>query len=222
MARRSRRSSRTRGPHRAAPIPKFVVYNHEQPTLDTEAQQVADGSPDGWLFIDFCQTFEKLTQPLARTGKWDPAKSFGSDTLNDCAAHGSHNYPGMRATQANASSGASFPAFKALFEKEAKQGVNFQSFVAEAFDSAFIAFLAALEAKSDDPTEIAKHVVSVTNDPGRQVHLRAARRRHQGGARRQEDPFRRRDRRPQLLRQRPGQRARLRHLAAPAGRQRPR
>jgi len=147
-------------------IPKFVVYNQDQPTLDTEAQQVADGNPDGWLFIDFCQTFEKLTQPLARTGKWNPAKSFGSDTLNDCAAHGSHNYPGMRATQANASSGASFPAFKALFEKEAKSGVNFQSFVAEAFDSPFIAFLAALEAKSADPIEIAKHVVSITNDPG--------------------------------------------------------
>jgi branched-chain amino acid transport system substrate-binding protein len=72
----------------------------------------------------------------------------------------------MRATQANASSGASFPAFKALFEKEAKHGVAFQSFIAEAFDSAFIAFFAALEAKSGDPTEIAKHVVSVTNDPG--------------------------------------------------------
>ena len=72
----------------------------------------------------------------------------------------------MRATQANASSGASFPAFKALFEKEAKEGVGFQPFIAEAFDSAFIAFFAALEAKSSDPTEIAKHVVSVTNDPG--------------------------------------------------------
>ena len=72
-------------------IPKFVVYNQDQPTLETEAQQAADGNPDGWLFVDFCQTFEKLTQPLARTGKWDPAKSFGSDTLNDCAAHGSHN-----------------------------------------------------------------------------------------------------------------------------------
>ena len=62
----------------------------------------------------------------------------------------------MRATQANASSGASFPAFKALFEKEAKPGVDFQPFVAEAFDSAFIAFLAALEAKSADPAKISQ------------------------------------------------------------------
>src|SRR5215469_1855944 len=148
-------------------IPQMVIYNATQPTLDTEAQQVADGNPDGWLFIDFCQTFEKLALPLSRTGKWDAAKSFGSDTLNDCVAHGGHNYPGMRATQANASSGASFPAFKALFAQNAQKGVNFQPFTAEAFDSAFIIFLSALEAKSSDPSQVAKHMVSVTNDPGK-------------------------------------------------------
>jgi len=147
-------------------IPQYVIYNQQQPTLDTEAQQLVEGSPDGWLFIDFCQTFEKLAQPMIRTGKWDAAKSFGSDTLNDCAARGSKNYPGMRATQANASSGASFPAFKALFAKNAKQGIAFQPFTAEAFDSVFVAFLAALEAKSAKPMEIAGHVVDITNDPG--------------------------------------------------------
>jgi branched-chain amino acid transport system substrate-binding protein len=147
-------------------IPQYVIYNQQQPTLDTEAQQLVDGAPDGWLFIDFCQTFEKLAQPLIRTGKWDASKSFGSDTLNDCATRGSKNYPGMRATQANASSGASFPAFKALFAKDAKPGIAFQPFTAEAFDSVFVAFLAALEAKSSKPLEIAAHVVDITNDPG--------------------------------------------------------
>ena len=147
-------------------IPKFVIYNHQQPTLDSEAQQLVEGDPDGWLFIDFCNTFEKLALPLTRTGKWDPAKSFGSDTLNDCASRGSKNYPGMRATIANASSGTSFPAFKALFEQKAKQGVKFQAFLAEAFDSVFVALLGAVEAKSSDPLKISEHVVSVTNDPG--------------------------------------------------------
>ena len=147
-------------------IPKFVVYNHQQPTLDSEAQQLVEGDPDGWIFIDFCQTFEKLALPLTRTGKWDPAKSFGSDTLNDCASRGSKNYPGMRATIANASSGTSFPAFKALFEQKAKSGVKFQAFLAESFDSVFVVLLAALEAKSSDPLKISEHVVSVTNDPG--------------------------------------------------------
>ena len=147
-------------------IPKFIVYNHQQPTLDSEAQEMVQGDPDGWLFIDFCATFAKLALPLTRTGKWEPAKSFGSDTLNDCQSRGQKNYPGMRATQANASSGASFPAFKALFEQSAKRDVNFAACTAEAFDSVFVAFLAALEAKSSDPLQIGQHVVSVTNGPG--------------------------------------------------------
>jgi branched-chain amino acid transport system substrate-binding protein len=146
-------------------IPKFVIYNYQQPVLDSEAQELVQGSPDGWLFIDFCQTFEKLALPLIRTGKWDPAKSFGSDTLNNCAARGGRNYPGMRATQANASAGTSFPAFHDLFERNVK-GATFQSFLAESFDSTFVTFLAALEARSADPTKIAQHIVSVTNDPG--------------------------------------------------------
>jgi branched-chain amino acid transport system substrate-binding protein len=152
-------------------IPKFVVYNHQQPVLDSEAQDLVQGDPDGWLFIDFCQTFEKLALPLIRTGKWDPARSFGSDTLNNCAARGGRNYPGMRATQANASAGTSFPAFRELFEQKAT-GVTFQSFLAESFDSAFVAFLAALEARSSDPVKISEHVVQVTNDPGKPFTFR--------------------------------------------------
>jgi hypothetical protein len=147
-------------------IPEFVIYNPTQPTLDSEAQQLVEGNPNGWLFIDFCDTFEKLALPLTRTGKWDPARSFGSDTLNDCAGNGGRNYPGMRATQANASSGSSFPAFKALFERNVKPGVNFQSFLSEAFDSTFVAFLAALDAGSPAPLKLAAHVRAVTNSPG--------------------------------------------------------
>lgn len=148
-------------------IPKHVTYNPQQPTLDSEAQDVTTGDPTAWLFVDFCPSFAKLAIPLSRTGKWDSAKSFGSDTLNDCESKGSKNYPGMRATQANASSGSSAPAFKALFEKNAKQGVRFAAFTAQAFDSVIIAFLATLEAKSSDPEKISQHVVNVTTDPGK-------------------------------------------------------
>ena len=148
-------------------IPKFIIYNHQQPTLDSEAQEVIQGNPDAWLFIDFCPTFAKLALPLTRTGKWDPAKTFGSDTLVDCQSRGTKSWPGLRATQANASSGSSFPAYKALFEGKAKPGNQFAAWTAEAFDSVFIAFLAALEAKSSDPAKISEHIVSVTNPPGK-------------------------------------------------------
>jgi ABC-type branched-subunit amino acid transport system substrate-binding protein len=147
-------------------IPKYVIYNHQQPTLESEAQELVQGNPDGWLFIDFCQTFSKLAQPLTRTGKWNPAKSFGSDVLIDCKRRGAQNWPGMRATQANTSSGSSFLAFKALFEQKAKRGVTFAADLAEPWDSVFVAFLAAVEAKSSDPMQISQHIVSVTNPPG--------------------------------------------------------
>jgi branched-chain amino acid transport system substrate-binding protein len=147
-------------------VPRHVTYNPQQPTLDSEAQEVVQGDPDGWLFIDFCPTFAKLALPMSRTGKWDSAKSFGSDTLNDCASRGTKSYPGMRATIANASSGSSASAFKALFESKAKPGVKFAAFTGEAFDSVFVAFLAALQAKSSDPDQISAQVVGVTNDPG--------------------------------------------------------
>jgi branched-chain amino acid transport system substrate-binding protein len=73
---------------------------------------------------------------------------------------------GMRAIQANASAGSSFNAYQELFESEGKPDINFQPFTAEAFDSVFIAFLAAVAAKSNDPVAISEQVVAVTNPPG--------------------------------------------------------
>lgn len=147
-------------------ILKTVTYNPQQPLLDSEAREIVADNPDGWLVIDFCQTFAKLALPLIRSGQWDASKTFGSDTLNDCQSKGTRNYPGMRAVQANASSGASFPAFKALYAEKARPGVAFASFTAEAFDSVFVAFLAALQARSSDPSKFVAEVEKITNDPG--------------------------------------------------------
>ena len=68
-------------------IGKYVVYNPTQATYDTEAGQLVDGNPAGWLFVDFCANFVKMVGPLQRTGKWDGAKSFGGDSLTDCGGN---------------------------------------------------------------------------------------------------------------------------------------
>jgi ABC-type branched-subunit amino acid transport system substrate-binding protein len=147
-------------------IGEYVTINPDQPTYDTEAQQLVSGDPAGWLMVDFCPDFAKLVGPLQRSGKWDPTKTFGSDTMIDCEAEvKGAGIPGMRAVQANASSGSSFKDYQQLFQSKAPK-LNFQAFTAEAFDSVFIAFLAAVAAKSDDPVEISKQVVAVTNPPG--------------------------------------------------------
>lgn len=147
-------------------IPQFVLYNAEAPTLDTEAQQLVQGEPDGWLFIDFCPTFEKLALPMERTGQWDATKSFGADSLAQCARNGGRSFPGLRATQASASGGTSFAAFQDLFVTTVDPGIAFEPTMAQSFDSTFVAFLAALAAKSDVPADIAAQIPAVTNDPG--------------------------------------------------------
>jgi ABC-type branched-subunit amino acid transport system substrate-binding protein len=148
-------------------IGEYVTINPNQPTFDTEAQQLASGDPAGWLIVDFCPQFAKLVGPQQRTGTWDPTKTFGGDTMIDCGGEiPEAGIPGMRAVQANASSGSSFKDYQELFQSKGDPNINFQAFTAEAFDSVFIAFLAAVAARSNDPVEISKQVVAVTNPPG--------------------------------------------------------
>jgi branched-chain amino acid transport system substrate-binding protein len=148
-------------------IGEFIALNPDQPTFDTEAQQLASGEPAGWLIIDFCPQYGALVGPLQRSGTWDPNRTFGGDTLVSCVDQVPEgSMVGLRAIQANASAGSSFDAYQELFESTAEEGVNFQPFTAEAFDSVFIAFLAAIAAGSNDPVAISEQVVGVTNPPG--------------------------------------------------------
>ncbi|MBV9542927.1 MAG: hypothetical protein JOY61_00940, partial [Chloroflexi bacterium] len=148
-------------------IGKVVTYNPTQPTFDTEALQLVDGNPDAWLFTDFCQTFAKLVGPLQRTGKWDGARTWGSDALTNCGtAVPDAAIPGMRSVQANASAGSSFAEYQKLFEANAQTGVTFSAFTAEAFDSVFIAYLAAIAARSSDPVAMSAKIAEITNPPG--------------------------------------------------------
>jgi branched-chain amino acid transport system substrate-binding protein len=148
-------------------IGEYITLNPDQPSYDTEAQQLVNGEPDGWLIVDFCPAFGTLVGPLQRTGAWDQTRTFGSDTLIGCAGQVPEgSTTGIRAVQANASAGSSFADYQELFETKGDPNIDFQAFTAEAFDSVFIAFLAAVAAQSDDPVTISEQVVAVTNPPG--------------------------------------------------------
>ena len=150
-------------------IGKYVVYNPTQATYDTEAQQLVDGNPAGWLFVDFCANFVKMVGPLQRTGKWDGAKSFGGDSLTDCGGNAKipdAAVPGFRSTAGNVKSGSSFKAFSDLYLGKVG-GTTFNSGTSEAFDAVFVSFLAAVSEKSDDPVKISPGIVKVTNPPGK-------------------------------------------------------
>lgn len=146
-------------------IGEEVIFNPEGATLDTEAQQAVQGDPDAWLFITFCGDWAKLKGPLTRTGAWDPTRTLGSDTLNACTDVES-TVEGMRGTIGNSSAGSSFAAYQELFESTAPEGVPFYGFTGEAFDSVFLAFLAALKTGSDDPTVFGPEVQAISAAPG--------------------------------------------------------
>jgi ABC-type branched-subunit amino acid transport system substrate-binding protein len=148
-------------------IPQLVLYNETQPTLDTAAEQLVQGSPAGWLIIDFCTNLPKLTDPLQRTGRWRPDKTFGGDTLSDCKSQGQTAIPGMRVAKPYVGGGSTLPQYQAYYEQTAKGGGAFQGWTAEAFDSVIVSFLAAVQAKSSDPAKFAQYIVPMTNPPGR-------------------------------------------------------
>ena len=102
---------------------------------------------------------------MTRTGAWDPARTLGSDTLQACTEVES-TVEGMRGTIGNSSAGSSFAGYQELFESTAPEGVPFYGFTGEAFDSVFLAFLAALKAGSDDPTVFGPEIQSISGAPG--------------------------------------------------------
>ena len=159
-------------------VPQFVIYQPDQVTFDTEAQQLVSDNPDGWLIVDFCEPFQKLRGPLERTGKWDAAKTFGGDAMRGCGGPSAGSpeerakgIPGLRTTGANVESGSSFADFEKLYMEKAKPGVDFLSFTAEIFDAVFVAYLAALSARSIDTTEISRQVTAISNAPEKEYNF---------------------------------------------------
>lgn len=142
-----------------------TIYNPDSPTLDTEAQQIASGSPDGWFLVSFCGDWGKLKGPLQRAGSWDPTKTFGGDALGGCPAP-NETLAGMRNARGDVESGTSNASWVKLFEERADESVPFAAFSVEAFDAPYVAFLAALAAKSSETNAIRQQLPAVTGAPG--------------------------------------------------------
>jgi branched-chain amino acid transport system substrate-binding protein len=142
-----------------------VVYNPDSPTLDTEAQQIAAGNPDGWFIVAFCGDWGKLKGPLQRTGSWDPKRTFGGDALGGCPAP-NQTLAGMRNSRGDVTSGESNAAWQDLYKKKADPKVPFSSFSVEAFDPPYVTFLAALKAGSSDPDKIREQLAAVSRPTG--------------------------------------------------------
>lgn len=149
-------------------IGKKVIYDPEQPSYNSEAQQIVSGDPDGWVIIDFPETYAKVGPALVRTGKWDPKKSFITDGLASSklpGAVGRDATEGMRGTAPGSpDSGAASEAFDKAYT--AAGGPERQTFDAQNFDATILCYLAAVAAGSTDGKEMAAKLQEVSGPGG--------------------------------------------------------
>jgi ABC-type branched-subunit amino acid transport system substrate-binding protein len=150
-----------------------VSWNPNEPRFDNEAAKLTAGDPSGWVIIDFPETFARLGPALVRTGKWSPKRTFMTDAMANATLLqkiGDQATLGLRGTSPTSQAAGAKPtkAFTALFKTKAK-GKSVTGFEGTSFDSAMLAFLAALRAHSSDPAKIRNNLRAVSGPPGRPV-----------------------------------------------------
>jgi len=148
-----------------------LAWNPDQPTFDTEAQQLVSGNPAGWVIIDFPATFQKFAPSLVRSGKWSASKTLMTEALKDAATLDAIGNPvvGLGGTAASAAGGPAGGAFHALWNRAVKGAKPYTGFEGTAFDAANVAFLAALKGCSSAPAKIKSNLVSVSGPGGKKV-----------------------------------------------------
>lgn len=152
---------------RGATVAQKVVYDPEQPSYNSEAGQITSGNPDNFVIIDFPETFAKLGPALARTGNWEPERTFITDGLSSTDLTelvGGELTDGMLGTAPGTFSGDAPNAFDKLFTNA--PGPERNLFDSTTFDDVILCYLAAVAAGSTDGADIAESIVAVTGPGG--------------------------------------------------------
>jgi branched-chain amino acid transport system substrate-binding protein len=150
-------------------IGETVLYDPEQPSYNSEAQQIVSGNPAAIAIIDFPETFEKVGPALQRTGGWDPNKAFITDGLasGDLIEATGTLMEGFRGTAPGTpEAGASSQAFAKLFDQSEPANVERNTFDAQNFDAVILCYLASVAAGSTDGQEMADSLVDITAPGG--------------------------------------------------------
>jgi ABC-type branched-subunit amino acid transport system substrate-binding protein len=147
-----------------------VTWNPAQPTFDTEAARLVDGSPDGFVIIDFPETFEKVAPALVRTGKWRPNRTLMTEAMRNAEVLtklGQQAVEGLRGTAPTSEGAPARKTFDQVFTRRARGANPITGFEGSSFDAAMLAFLAAVKAKSSNPQLFKQQLRAVSGPPGK-------------------------------------------------------
>lgn len=148
-----------------------VLYDPEASSFNSEADQITNGNPDGFVIIDFEDPYGNLGAALVRTGNFDAENLFTADglafgdgipnTIPEAALDGAR---GSRpATPADTPVA---DAFDQLWEEAG--GADRNTFDAQTFDAAILCFLAAVAAGSNEGADIQEQLQAVSGPGGDQ------------------------------------------------------
>jgi branched-chain amino acid transport system substrate-binding protein len=148
-----------------------LLYDPEQPSYNSEAQDLVSENPDAYVIVDFPETFIKVGPALVRTGTWDPAKTFITDGLvsGDLVGDPANKEftDGLRGTAPGTpNKGESSVAFDKLYTSSEPKDVARQTFDGQNFDAVILCYLAAVAAGSTDGQDMADALQAVTAPPG--------------------------------------------------------
>ena len=147
-----------------------VIYDPEQPSYNSEAEQITGGNPDVMVLIDFPETFVKVGPALARTEGWDPKKAWFTDGLASGDLPGDVGpaiVDGMRGTAPGApDEGEASTAFDQLYKESDPKDIERMTFDAQNFDATILCYLAAVAAGSTDGQDMADALQDVSGPGG--------------------------------------------------------
>jgi branched-chain amino acid transport system substrate-binding protein len=141
-----------------------ILMDPDSPQAKSEAADITAEDADAYLLIDYPDAFLKLGPELVKTGKWDPAKTWGSDGLRseDLPKTGNEKFTeGMRGTAPTSAEAPAAEAFDKLWHEDSKRPER-QTYDSDNFDAFLACVLAAVAADSADPSDVADALTDVS------------------------------------------------------------
>jgi branched-chain amino acid transport system substrate-binding protein len=151
-------------------IGERVIYDTELPSYNSEAEKLASGNPDGFVIIDFPETYGKVGPALVRTGNWAANKTFITDGLVTGALPedvGEEPTEGLRGTAPGTpEKGAASQAFDRLYAASPPKNVDRNTFDGQNFDAVMLCYLSAVAAGSTEGEAMKDELQAVSGPPG--------------------------------------------------------
>lgn len=147
-----------------------ILMDPDAPRAASEAADITAEAADAWLLIDYPEAFLKLGPELVKTGKWDPAKTWGSDGMKSTDlpnTGGAELTEGMRGTAPTSAEAPAAGAFDTLWNEADRP--ERQTYDADNFDALLACVLAAVAAGSADPGDVAAELTDISGGPGEKV-----------------------------------------------------